>query len=104
MMQSFQVEICDRDGRVVLIGKVSGFCDGAFQGEVIRDDLPQKVRDVLQAFALAAEDSAMRECAVLFDELRALDLQVTGIPGKETAARVQDFQLGADGSFALRVD
>lgn len=104
MMQPFQAEIHDRDGRVILIGKISEISETSFLGEVIRDDMPQDIRDVLHKYHVAAESEAFRECGNLLIKLLAFDLQVTGIPGKEAPVPVEDFQLGPDGLFSLQVE
>jgi hypothetical protein len=104
MMHPFQAEIRDRDGRVILIGKISEISETSFLGEVIRDDMPQHVRDVLQRYHVAAECQAFRECGDLLTELLAFELQVTGIPGKAEPVPLEDFQLGPDGLFSLQVE
>jgi hypothetical protein len=104
MSQLFQAEIRDRDGRIILIGKISEISETSFLGEVIRDDMPQDIRDVLQKYHVAAECQAFRECSDLLTELLAFELQVTGIPGKEEPVPLEDFQLGPDGLFSLQVE
>lgn len=104
MMQPFQAEIRDRDGRVIQIGKISEISETSFLGEVIRDDMPQDIRGVLQKYHVAAESEAFRECGDLLTELLAFNLQAAGIPGKEEPVPLEDFQLGPDGLFSLQVE
>jgi hypothetical protein len=89
---------------VLLIGKISEIAETSFLGEVIRDDMPQDIRGLLQEYHVAAEDSAFRVCGALLMKLLAFDLQVTGIPGKEAPVPLEDFQLGPDGLFSLQVE
>ena len=103
-MQPFQAEIRDRDGRVILVGKISEISESSFLGEVLRDDMPQDIRDVLEEYHVAAESEAFRECGDLLIKLLAFDLQVTGIPGKAAPVPLEDFQLGPDGLFSLQVE
>jgi hypothetical protein len=104
MMQPFQCEICDSDGCVIFVGRVSDVSGASFLGEAVQDDIPQRIRNVLQAYHVAAECLAFRECGNLLIQLLTFRLQVRGIPGKDSALPLEDFQLGPDGLFSLDVE
>jgi hypothetical protein len=104
MIPPFQIQICDRNGHVVAAGNVSEILDGTFCGEMIRDDLPEELGDLLREYHVACESGALGCCGRVQQKLVAFELHVAGIPGKETPVRLRDFQLGPDGLFSLDVD
>lgn len=104
MILPFQIQLCDRDGHVVAAGTVSEILDGTFCGEVIRDDMPEDLSDLLREYHVACESGALGCCGRVQQRLVALELQVAGIPGNERPVRLRDFQLGPDGQFSLDVD
>ena len=105
MTDPFQVEICHRDGRVVVIARITEkLTETSFLGEVIRDDIPQDMSALLQEYHEACESGSLVYFEVVLQKVQELELRVVGIPGREMGGRVRDFQLGPDGLFSLKID
>lgn len=103
-MSVFQVKICDRDGRVLALAKITEILsDVSFLGEVIQNDMPQDIEDMLSEYHVACESGALGYFDVMYQKLQSFELQVVGVPGKEMGVRLRDFQLGPDGLFSLDV-
>lgn len=102
-MQSFQIDVCDRDGRTIAIVNITEKVGGAYLGNVIRDNIPQDIRDVLSEYHTACESGSILYFERVLEKVQALELQAVGIPGEEAGARLRDFQLGPDGDLALKL-
>jgi hypothetical protein len=99
-----QVEICDRDGHVIAIAKITKeLTEISFLGEVIQDCIPQDIKDVLRDYHIACESGALRCFDDMQQKLHSFELQVVGIPAREAGVRLRDFQLGPDGLFSMDI-
>jgi hypothetical protein len=104
MFQPFQIEVCDRTGRVLVVAEITEASGRHFLGQFIRDDMPLDLRNLLQEYREIVADQMLSLLDEVQARVRAWDLRVIGIPGRKISAGLIDLQLELDGSFALEVE
>ncbi len=102
-MQAFQIDVCDRNGRTIAVANINQVEGDSYLGNVIRADIPQDVRNVLDEMEAACEDGHLPLLDRMFEKLNALELQAVGIPGKAMGVRLSYFWLGPDGDLVLKL-
>jgi hypothetical protein len=104
MLQPFQIEISDKAGHVLAIAEITDASLQHFLGQLIREDMPPGLRSALQEYHELIEDQVLSLLDEAQAKVRSWDLRVVGIPGRTTSARLIDFQLNPDGTFALEIE
>jgi hypothetical protein len=104
MLQPFQIEICDRTGRVLAVAEITDMSQRYFPGQLIRDDMPPALRSALQEYHEIIEYQILSLVEEAQERVRAWGLQVVGIPGRTMGARLIDFQLDSGGTLALEIE
>lgn len=104
MVQPFQVEISDRDGRVVAVAEITEMSDETYLGRMLRNDFSRDISEILEEYHATCESGSMSYLDVVLARLLAFELRVVGLPGKGASVPLRDFQLGPDGLFSLMVD
>jgi hypothetical protein len=104
MMQPFQIEICDKSGHIFAVAEITETSWRHLMGRLIREDMPPALWSALQEYHELIEAQVLSLLDEAQAKVRAWDLQVVGIPGRTSNARLIDFQLNPDGAFALEVE